>query len=141
MEPPRPKVGIGLLLIKNGKVLLAQRIGSHGKGEYGGPGGHMENMESFEDTVLREMAEECGDKLRIKSIKFLCLTNLRKYAPKHYIDIGMTAEWVSGEPKQMEPHKLGPWQWYDIDKLPTPLFGVEPNYVEAYKTGKIYFTE
>lgn len=53
----------------------------------------------------------------------------------------MAADLVSGEPKVMEPDKLESWEWYDIDDLPTPLFGVEPNYVESYKTGKTYFEE
>ncbi len=141
MEPSRPKVGIGLLLVKDGKILLAKRKGSLGKDEYGGPGGKMELLETFEETVLRELAEEAGDEIKIKNIRFLCLTNMRRYAPEHYVDIGMVAEWMSGEPRQMEPEKLGPWNWYDIDNLPQPLFCAEPNYIEAYKTGKTYFAE
>lgn len=141
MSDARPKVGIGLLLLKGNKILLAKRKGALGTGEYGGPGGKMESQETFEETILRELAEEAGSDIKIKNIKFLCLTNLRKYAPEHYVDIGMVAEWVSGEPIQTEPHKLGKWSWYDIDDLPSPIFACEPNYVEAYKTGRVYFSD
>ncbi|MCE9643566.1 MAG: NUDIX domain-containing protein [Candidatus Andersenbacteria bacterium] len=133
----RPRVGIGLFIIKDGKVLMGKRKGAHGAGEYCGPGGHLEYMESFEECAKRETMEEVG--IEIENIRFLCLSNLTKYAPKHYVDIGILADWKSGEPTVMEPDKRENWDWYDIDNLPSPLFGVEPQYIEAYKTGKNYF--
>lgn len=135
----RPKVGVGLLLIKDGNILLGKRKGAHGAGEYAGFGEHLEGLESFEDGLLRELAEEGGAELNVHNLQFLCVTNLRKYAPKHYVDIGIIAEWKSGEPKIMEPDKIESWGWHDINNLPEPLFGVIGNYVEAYKTGKVYF--
>ncbi len=119
--------------------MLAKRISSHGVGEYSLPGGHLELDESFEDCALRELAEEAGNEIKVSQPKFLCLTNLRRYAPRHYVDIGMSAEWISGQPKLMEPDKKEQWDWYDLDNLPSPLFGCEDNYIEAYKTGKTYF--
>ena len=139
MNKSLPKVGIGIFLIKDGHILLGRRKGSHGEGEYALPGGHFELGESFEDCVLRELAEEAGSAIKISRPKFLCVTNLRKYAPKHYVDIGMLAEWVSGEPQVMEPHKKERWQWHELNNLPSPLFGCTENYVEAYKTGRGYF--
>jgi 8-oxo-dGTP diphosphatase len=139
MEEERPKVGIGLLLVKDGKVLLGKRKGSFAAGEYAGVGGHLEHLESFEECILRELAEEAGPDIKVKNLRLLCTCNLRKYAPRHYVDVGMAAEWVSGEPKVMEPNKLESWEWYDLDNLPSPLFGVEPKYLIAYKTGQNYF--
>ncbi len=57
---PKPKVGIGVMILKDGKVLLGKRKGSHGAGQYAFPGGHLEYMESFEDCARRETREECG---------------------------------------------------------------------------------
>jgi len=85
----RPKVGVGLLLIKDRKILLGKRKGAHGAGEYAGFGGHLEGLETFEDGLLRELAEEGGPDIKVKNLRFLSVTNLRKYAPKHYVDIGM----------------------------------------------------
>lgn len=137
----RPKVGVGLLLVKDGKILLGKRKGAHGAGEYAGFGGHLEGLESFEDGLLRELAEEGGTDIKVNNLRFLCVTNLRKYAPKHYVDIGMVAEWDSGDPQVMEPDKIESWNWHDIDNLPAPLFGVIGNYVDAFKTGKAYFSD
>lgn len=92
----RPKVGVGVLVLKNKKVLLTQRKGSHGAGEWVFPGGHLEYWESIEDCAKRECREEAG--IEIKNIKFLRLYNSKKYAKKHYVDIGLVAEWASGEP-------------------------------------------
>src|SRR3989344_6748566 len=142
MEPDknlRPKVGLGILIFKEGKVLLGKRIhnGGLGHGEYAGSGGHLEYMESIELCAKRETLEEAG--IEIKNIRFLCVVNVKEYAPKHYLDIGLVAEWVSGEPKVMEPDKLERWDWYDLHNLPEPLFGMVPKYFESYKTGVKYW--
>lgn len=139
METPdqRPKVGIGVMVMKEGKVLLGKRISSHGTGEYAWPGGHMEHMESFEGCAKREVREETG--IEIKNIRFVRLMNLKQYAPKHYVDIGLAADWESGEPQVMEPEKCESWAWYAPDALPEPLFATLPTYFEALKTGKNFW--
>ncbi|MDP3883286.1 MAG: NUDIX domain-containing protein [Candidatus Staskawiczbacteria bacterium] len=136
-EKQRPKVGVGILILKDEKVLLGKRKGSHGEGEYAFPGGHLEYMESFEDCAKREIAEECG--IEVKNIHFHLLANLVHYAPKHYVHIGMIAEWKSGEPKVLEPKKCESWAWYDIDNLPSPIFKACEISIGAYKTKNNYF--
>lgn len=123
--------------MKEGKVLLGKRISSHGTGEYAWPGGHMEHMESFEGCAKREVREETG--IEIKNVRFVRLMNLKQYAPKHYVDIGLAADWESGEPQVMEPEKCEGWAWYALDALPEPLFGTLPTYFEAVKTGKNFW--
>lgn len=129
----KPKVGIGVLIFKDNKVLLQKRKGAHGAGSYCGPGGHLEHAESFEDCIRRETKEEAG--IEIDNIKFLCLTNFKDHLPKHYVDIGLVADYKSGEPQVLEPDKCEGWDWYDLDNLPSPLFGVVGNYIEAYRGG------
>lgn len=137
MDENRPKVGIGILVFKDGQILLGKRKGSHGSGVYAGPGGHLEYLESFEDCAKRETLEETG--VEIDNIRFLCLTNLKTYAPKHYVDIGLIADWKRGEPEVIESEKCESWEWYDLDNLPTPLFDVVNNYIKSYKSGETYF--
>jgi 8-oxo-dGTP diphosphatase len=142
MQQNRPMVGVGLLLIRDNMILLGRRRGVLGTHEYGGIGGHLENMESFEDCILRELQEEAGLNLKVQDLRYLCLTNLTKYAPKHYVDIGMVATWKSGEAIVMEPDKLESWHWFDMDsELPSPLFACLANYIIAYRTGQTYFSE
>ena len=138
-ENNRPKVGLGLLLLKDGHILLGKRLGSHGNGEFGATGGHLEGNESFEECATRELVEEAGTDMKITVPKFLCVTNLKKYPPHHYVDIGMVAEWISGDPVNEEPDKMESWNWYPVENLPDKLFGCMENYLEAYRTGKTYF--
>lgn len=137
VQEQKPRVGVGIMIFKDGKVLFARRKGSHGAGEYAFPGGHLEYMESFEECAKRELAEETG--IEIESIKFLFLANVRKYAPKHYAHIGLAADWKAGEPQVLEPEKSEEWQWCDMNNLPSPMFEMCKLSVDAYKSGKNYY--
>ncbi len=136
-EENKPKVGVGVMVLKDGKILLGKRKGAHGAGEFAFPGGHLEYMESFTGCAKREVAEECG--IEIKNIRFQFLSNLVKYAPKHYAHIGLVADWQSGEPKVLEPEKSESWDWYELNKLPQPLFETCELAINSVKTGTKYY--
>ncbi|MES2087621.1 MAG: NUDIX domain-containing protein [Patescibacteria group bacterium] len=133
----RPSVGCGVMIFKDGKVLLGKRKSAHGKGQFCFPGGHLEYMESIVDCVRRETKEEAG--IEIKNIRFLRVYNEKEYAPKHYINISFVADWKSGVPKVCEPDSFESWGWYDMDKLPSPLYAMVPNVIDSYKTGKVFY--
>ncbi len=130
---PRPRVGLGVLVLKQGKLLLGRRSGSHGAGEYASPGGHLEHLESFADCAAREVREETG--LEIGPPRFLRVLNTTRYAPKHYVDLAFVAEWVSGEPEVREPQKVESWAWFPLDALPSPLFDTLPTALAALHDG------
>lgn len=119
-EKNTTKVGVGVMIWKDGKVLLGKRESEHGHGEYSFPGGHLEMLESFEDAVRRETIEETG--ILVDDIHFLHIANIDYYNPKHYINIGFVAKWKGGEPRVMEPDKIVDWGWYTLEDLPQPLF-------------------
>ena len=131
------RVGVGIMVFKNGKLLLGKRKAELGKGEYAGLGGHLEFGESIEQCAKREAMEEAG--IELKNIEFLCLSSLKKYQGKHYIDIGLKAEWKKGKPKVMEPDKCEGFEWFPLDNLPSPLFAAEHNYLKALKSGQNFF--
>jgi len=135
-EKPRPKVGIGVIVYKDGKVLIGRRKKAHGSGEYAWPGGHLEFGESMEECAKREVREETG--IEIENVKFLRLMNLVEYE-KHYADIAFTSDWKSGEAKLLEPEKCEGWEWHELSKLPQPLFHTLPSALEALKTGQTFF--
>lgn len=131
------KVGIGILIFKNGKVLLGKRKGSHGAGEYASPGGSMEFGESFSEAAQREIWEEAH--IKVKNIQFMFLSNLRDYEGKHYIHIQLKADWKSGIPKVMEEEKCESWDWFELNNMPKPLFKTFPAVIQALKTHEVYF--
>lgn len=136
MEHERPKVGIGVLLLKEGKVLLGKRKGSHGAGEWALPGGYIEFGESFENTTRRELLEETG----LTDIGDLSLASIsnNQFEGKHIITICMSASLRSGEPETMEPEKCEGWRWFTLDELPEPLFEPSRKCIESLRSGKIY---
>lgn len=124
----RPKVGVGVFVVKDGKVLLGKRKNAHGEGGWCFPGGHLELNESWEECAKRETLEETG--LTIKNIRFSTATNdIFEKEGKHYITLFMIAEYDSGEVKIMEPDKCEKWDWFEWDerKLPNPLFVPQKN--------------
>lgn len=125
----RPLVGICIVIVKNGKILLGKRRGSHGEGEYSTPGGHLEHGESFAACAAREVLEETG--LQIGRTRFLRVLNCMTYTPKHYVDIAFAAEWKAGNPQVLEPDKVERWDWYDPHELPSPLFSMVPSAIAA----------
>lgn len=134
-----PKVGISVMVIKDNHILLGKRKGSHGAGEYAFTGGHLEYMESFEECAMRETLEESG--IKIKNIKFQFIMNLLQFAPKHYVHIGLIAEWESGEPENLEPENCEGWDWYRMDQLPEPILEIDQLLIKSHKTGQNYFKE
>lgn len=131
------KVGIGVMIFKDGKIMLHRRKAGHGDGEYETPGGHLEFGESIVGCAKRETREEAG--IEIKNIRFLYFANLTDYPGKHYAHIEIVADWKSGTPKTIEPDSGGDWAWYPLDNLPKPTFRSIKWSLEALKTGKNFF--
>jgi 8-oxo-dGTP diphosphatase len=114
-------VGVGVLVRRQGLVLLGQRIGAHGAGSWALPGGHLEFGESPEDCAAREVKEETG--LTIHALHRGPWTNdLFEAEARHYVTLFLRAEAGPGEPRVMEPDKCLGWAWFDWDRLPQPLF-------------------
>lgn len=117
----RPKVGVGVCVVKDGKVLLGQRLNAHGDGTWSFPGGHLEFGESFEDCAKREVVEETSIGISEPTL-ITCTNDIFKKENKHYITIYMKADWISGKPQAVEPDKMVEWEWFEWDNLPSPLF-------------------
>jgi 8-oxo-dGTP diphosphatase len=117
----RPKIGVGVCVIRDNKVLLGKRKGSHGGGSWSFPGGHLELNEDIEACAKREVLEEAG--IKIKNLKLGTFTNdIFEKEEKHYVTLYVVAEYDSGEVKIMELEKCEEWGWFEWNNLPQPLF-------------------
>ena len=131
-----PKVGAGVVILKDGMTLLAKRKGAHGSGSWGSIGGHVEFGETPMEAVRREAEEELW--VKIRNLQFVSCLNMIT-GGKHYLDISFTAEIESGEPSIMEMEKIEEIGWYSLDALPSPLFEPVRAVLEGLKTGQQYF--
>lgn len=116
-----PRVGVALILEKDGKVLLVRRKGAHGAGTWSTPGGHLEFGESPETCAIRETKEETG--VTAQGPKFLAITNdVFEKECRHYITIWMKAENFAEEPYIAAMGEVAELGWFGWEALPKPLF-------------------
>ena len=116
-----PRVGVGVVVLRNGLVLLGQRIGSHGAGTWALPGGHLEFGETVEQCAAREVREETG--LELQAFRAAPYTNdVFAAEGKHYVTLFIVAESSDGDPVVLEPGKCSGWRWFRWSELPSPLF-------------------
>jgi len=66
--PPRPIVGIGAVIARDGMVLLARRGSEPGRNKWSVPGGLVELGETVEETIVREVKEETNLDVEVDSL-------------------------------------------------------------------------
>jgi 8-oxo-dGTP diphosphatase len=67
--PESPLIGVGAVVVQDGRVLLVQRGSEPLKGQWSLPGGLLELGESLEGGVAREVEEETG--LRVRPVELI----------------------------------------------------------------------
>jgi len=109
-----------LLLLKDGKILLARRFNTGFEdGKYSLPAGHTETGETFTDTIIRESKEEIGITLQEKDLRVShVLHRLSDQSGREYVDVFfIAANWAS-EPVNMEADKCDELSWFPVSSLP-----------------------
>mmetsp|Transcript_27289 Transcript_27289/g.51713 ORF Transcript_27289/g.51713 Transcript_27289/m.51713 type:complete len:314 (-) Transcript_27289:29-970(-) len=120
--PSRPnvRVGVGVLIKRMGgtKVFAGIRRGSHGSGTLALPGGHLEFGETWEETAIREVEEECGIMLK-GGLKLIHVTNdPMPDENKHYVTLFMAACCEDDATLiNAEPHKCEGWEEFSLEEL------------------------
>jgi len=88
-------IGVGALVVKEGKMLLVRRAQEPGKGYWTNPGGYIEQLEPIEQTIVREVQEETGIIAAVKSVVAV------RDQPRniHNLYVAFAMDYVSGDPK------------------------------------------
>ena len=121
------RVGVGVWLFNhNGQILLGKRLSKHGTGTWAPPGGHLEFGETPQQCAARELFEETGLKISPNKIAIFAITNdVFKQENKHYITVHCKVNFDDGIAQFIdvkEKDKCETWKWFDLHKLPSPLF-------------------
>jgi 8-oxo-dGTP diphosphatase len=133
-ERMHPRIGVGVLVEKEDKILLGLRKGSHGASTWALPGGHLEFGESVEECAQRELLEETG----LKAISCTLgpwVENVMENGKKHYITLLVTVDQFRGEVELREPDKCSGWEWFSWNALPEPLFAPLASFIQLRRSG------
>lgn len=137
------KAGVGIMLLKDSKVLLGRRNADpkkasselHGENTWTLPGGKIHFGERIQDAAKREVEEETG--IVAKKIKAISIGN-EIVDDAHFITIGFLCENFKGKPKPMEPDEIVEWKWFPIKKLPEPIYTPSLKLINNFLDKKIY---
>lgn len=121
-----PQIGVGVILLKDDKILLGKRLYDKSGPNWGFPGGHLDKFEAVEDCAIRETKEETN--LNVKKLQFLTYTeDFFKDINEHFITLIFISKEFSGELSNKEEKSFEDWKWFDMNKLPenlsTPMKG------------------
>jgi len=140
---PKPGAGFGIMILKEGKVLLGKRHDNpekassllHGEGTWTMPGGKLHFQEGIKEAATRETSEET--EIKVKNLEVISISNDIVY-DNHFVTIGFLCTDFEGEPKVMEPDEITKWEWFDLNNLPSPLFPPSEKIIKNYLAKKIY---
>ncbi len=142
----KPGVGVGVMILKDTKVLLGQRhidpqkadSELHGEGSWTMPGGKLHFKESLEGAAFREVFEETGIKISKDKIKIISITNdIAKDA--HFVTVGFLCKDFEGEPRVMEPDEITEWKWFELNNLPSSIFFPSEKIILTHETRGLNF--
>ncbi len=100
--PSQPVVGVGVVIIRDGRILLVKRRNEPGRGKWAIPGGVVRVGESLESAAIREIEEETHLKVTLGDV-----AGVFDYIERdgrggirfHYIIIDFFANSVEGAPQ------------------------------------------
>jgi 8-oxo-dGTP diphosphatase len=100
--PERPIVGVGGVVISQGRALLVRRGAPPLQGEWSIPGGMLETGETILEGVRRELAEETGVEVRVNGLievfERISLDEAGKHK-YHYVVLDYYCDAIGGEPR------------------------------------------
>ncbi|MFX1324209.1 MAG: NUDIX hydrolase [Promethearchaeota archaeon] len=102
--PIRPHVGVGILLIRENKLLLVKRKYNPDAGYWSIPGGHLDLGEKVEKAAEREGFEETGFKVKVTELAGIIdkiMYDKKGKIEYHYVLINFFVEQIEGDKNQV----------------------------------------
>lgn len=117
-------VSAGAMIFNDkGELFLSKRskLTTNERGSWETPGGSVHLRETLENAVRREIKEEYGVDIEIRS-QFPAHDHIIPNDHQHWVATTFLAKVVKGQtPKIMEPEKCDAIGWFDLERLPKPL--------------------
>jgi 8-oxo-dGTP diphosphatase len=110
--PDHPRVGVGAVVFRDGRVLLVRRGMAPARGLWAIPGGGLRLGETLQEGAEREILEETGIVIRAGAPAFTCDSIERDGMGRfrfHYVIVDMIADYMSGEVKAADDALEARW--------------------------------
>lgn len=109
-------IGFGVVIVRDRKVLLGYQTRGYEEPCWAFPGGKLDEGETINQAVVREVREECG--LEVSNFEFITLFEDIFENMTHVISLVVKVNSFQGEPEVLEPNKCQQWKWFGIDNIP-----------------------
>lgn len=126
--PEHPRVGVGAVVIREGRVLLVRRGAAPASGLWAIPGGGLRLGETLQKGAEREILEETGIVIRAGEPIFTCDSIIRDEEGRlrfHYVIVDMAADYINGDAKAaddaLEARWISPEELQDLAVTKTTL--------------------
>ncbi len=115
--PRQPVVGVGAVIIRDGKILLVKRGNEPNRNMWSIPGGIVKVGESLAEALRREVEEEVGLKIEVGDVACVSEEIIEENGKIrfHYVIIDFFADVVEGELKP-DSDALDA-RWVDLDDV------------------------
>ena len=116
--PSHPRVGVGAVILDGRRVLLVKRGGQPSAGKWSLPGGLVDLGETTVEAIAREVAEECGLRIRIAGLAGIVDRVVRDDAGRvryHYVLVDYLAYPEAGT--LVAGSDAADAQWVDVDAV------------------------
>lgn len=146
MEKKKVGVGVGVIILRDGRVLFGKRHINkdkadselRGEGTWTMPGGKLEYNEEIIECAKREVKEETG--IILNGVKVICINN-DKNEHSHFVTIGLFCDDFKGSAQVLEPDEITEWKWFSLNELPSPMFFPSKKLVKNYLEGEFFIDE
>lgn len=134
-------VAVDAIIVKNGKVLLQRRANTGwNDGKYNLVGGHIENEESVQECIVRELKEELGIKVKPNSVQVCHI--MQHKTDRQTIQFYVLVDTWKGTPT-IQPelangkkiYKADTLNWFDINNLPQEIIPSARQAIKCYAAG------
>ncbi len=124
-------------LRRAGQICLALKQMKIGAGRYNGYGGKIDEKEKIRDAAARELLEESGVRASSERLQRVGdITFHQASVPEWRVHFFMVWDWKD-EPRAVEPEKMGPPEWFDINHLPfSKLMPADVHYLPRLLAGE-----
>ena len=120
--PKMPQVGVGAIVVRDGRVLLVQRGQAPSYGLWAIPGGRLELGETLQQAAEREILEETGIQVRAGEPYYtfdVIDRDDRERVRFHYVIVDLWAEYLGGAPRAGGDARAAGWfSWPEVQELP-----------------------